>query len=117
MCGMLVGADGEIRTHDLPLTRRLLCQLSYVGKFEKPTTILMAVSRSPRLTSDGDAHSRRRAFGGGRLWPGQTASDRASPYRTGPLRGSSAARTRGDRAPPDPGPILVSRRERHLRRA
>src|ERR1700694_1229771 len=25
------GADGEIRTHDLPLTRRLLCQLSYVG--------------------------------------------------------------------------------------
>ena len=26
------GADGEIRTHDLPLTRRLLCQLSYVGK-------------------------------------------------------------------------------------
>ena len=27
------GADGGIRTHDLPLTRRLLCQLSYVGKF------------------------------------------------------------------------------------
>jgi hypothetical protein len=25
------GADGGIRTHDLPLTRRLLCQLSYVG--------------------------------------------------------------------------------------
>jgi hypothetical protein len=24
-------ADGGIRTHDLPLTRRLLCQLSYVG--------------------------------------------------------------------------------------
>jgi hypothetical protein len=26
-----LGADGGIRTHDLPLTRRLLCQLSYVG--------------------------------------------------------------------------------------
>lgn len=25
------GADGEIRTRDLPLTRRLLCRLSYVG--------------------------------------------------------------------------------------
>jgi hypothetical protein len=29
---VICGADGEIRTHDLPLTRRLLCQLSYVGK-------------------------------------------------------------------------------------
>ena len=29
---LIRGADGEIRTHDLPLTRRLLCQLSYVGK-------------------------------------------------------------------------------------
>src|SRR3954464_11233981 len=28
----LAGADGGIRTHDLPLTRRLLCQLSYVGE-------------------------------------------------------------------------------------
>jgi hypothetical protein len=28
---VLSGADGGIRTHDLPLTRRLLCQLSYVG--------------------------------------------------------------------------------------
>jgi hypothetical protein len=27
-----IRADGGIRTHDLPLTRRLLCQLSYVGK-------------------------------------------------------------------------------------
>ena len=30
---LIYGADGGIRTHDLPLTRRLLCQLSYVGKF------------------------------------------------------------------------------------
>src|SRR4029077_9595782 len=30
-CSGCNGADGEIRTHDLPLTRRLLCQLSYVG--------------------------------------------------------------------------------------
>jgi hypothetical protein len=29
---LIRGADGGIRTHDLPLTRRLLCQLSYVGK-------------------------------------------------------------------------------------
>src|SRR5207302_5669828 len=28
---ILTGADGGTRTPDLPLTRRLLCQLSYVG--------------------------------------------------------------------------------------
>src|SRR5438093_13639842 len=33
------GADGGIRTHDLPLTRRLLCQLSYVGDFRKHVAI------------------------------------------------------------------------------
>ena len=27
-----IGADDQIRTDDLPLTRRLLYQLSYVGK-------------------------------------------------------------------------------------
>ena len=36
------GADGEIRTHDLPLTRRLLCQLSYVG------TSACEIARKPR---------------------------------------------------------------------
>jgi hypothetical protein len=38
------GADGEIRTHDLPLTRRLLCQLSYVGK-------LVCEARGGRMAS------------------------------------------------------------------
>lgn len=29
---VLFGADDGTRTHDLPLTRRLLYQLSYIGK-------------------------------------------------------------------------------------
>lgn len=32
---MLTGADGRIRTGDNPLTRRRLCQLSYVGLVEE----------------------------------------------------------------------------------
>src|SRR5690348_3393081 len=108
------GADGGIRTHDLPLTRRLLCQLSYVGAMFSPG--ILAIPRSPRLTSVGDAHSRRRATCGRRLRPDQASSRRASPGRTGPLRGASAAAARGDRTPPDVGPLGVSRRERGLRR-
>ena len=33
MNGFLFGADDGTRTHDLPLTRRLLYQLSYIGKW------------------------------------------------------------------------------------
>ena len=32
---MRAGAGGRIRTVDLPLTRRLLCQLSYAGRGKK----------------------------------------------------------------------------------
>jgi ribosomal protein S18 acetylase RimI-like enzyme len=47
----IVGADGEIRTRDLPLTRRLLCQLSYVGKLVGEIPLRRAPSRALRLAS------------------------------------------------------------------
>src|SRR5579884_4079718 len=39
------GADGGARTHDLPLTRRLLCRLSYVGPGRGP--IVSSPGRAP----------------------------------------------------------------------
>src|SRR3984893_11854501 len=47
----LRGAYGEIRTHDLPLTRRLLCQLSYVGNLGANVHENHATWGAPRLPS------------------------------------------------------------------
>src|ERR1700704_7120593 len=47
----LHGADGEIQTHDLPLTRRLLCQLSYVGEPGANVHKNVATWGAPRLPS------------------------------------------------------------------
>src|SRR5215472_1478190 len=57
------GADGGIRTHDLPLTRRLLCQLSYVGElfdamreiFAEPARTQANIGRGCELSTWSDS--------------------------------------------------------------
>ena len=51
-------ADDGNRTHNLPLTRRLLCRLSYVGACKPPCKRARAIIPEPDMCDKGNNHER-----------------------------------------------------------